>query len=215
MRRQRVLRDGAEGGGLWRRRPYGHVRNRMCHCNHHAGAVSIWLSYVIVLVELIQVRPNSDHKKQETARPTLIHRRSLPTVPVSFSAPIGRTYSTAPARTDPPLTRPTVTSSTVTTSATATTTTSTTSTKTATSKRTTKRIKRPPATAAIPKPMVGATQGQWAIAVGGTRRYVSNMDTVELVSLDPEHHPVPRCLKQRKPYPLKIHSAVGAWINGT
>ena len=40
------------------------------------------------------------------------------------------------------------------------------------------------------------------------------LDQVELISLDPENHPVPECLKGLGPYPLEILAASGAEYQG-
>ena len=39
-------------------------------------------------------------------------------------------------------------------------------------------------------------------------------DNVDVISLDPEGHPVPPCLRSRKPYPHKVRAAVGASVYG-
>ena len=41
-----------------------------------------------------------------------------------------------------------------------------------------------------------------------------NVDTVELVSLDPLNHPVPDCLKDLAPYPIRVRGASGAELQG-
>ena len=40
----------------------------------------------------------------------------------------------------------------------------------------------------------------------------AGMDTVELISLDPENNPVPQCLRHLKPFPKVISFASGATL---
>ena len=40
------------------------------------------------------------------------------------------------------------------------------------------------------------------------------LDTVELVSLDPQNHPVPECLKSLNPFPTRDFLAFGAELQG-
>ncbi len=56
-----------------------------------------------------------------------------------------------------------------------------------------------------PAPISG---GHWVLVVGGWDDHDSS-STVELVSLDPQHHPVPACLKHRSNFPAKWHKAAG------
>ncbi len=51
------------------------------------------------------------------------------------------------------------------------------------------------------------------MAVAGLGRS-RDMDTVELISLDPENHPVPDCLKDLANYPLRVRGAAGAELQG-
>ncbi len=52
----------------------------------------------------------------------------------------------------------------------------------------------------------------WAMVVGGSD--YGQLNEVELVSLDPENHPVPECLRSLAPYPLSVEAASGAELQG-
>ncbi len=52
----------------------------------------------------------------------------------------------------------------------------------------------------------------WAMVVGGYRQ--GSIKTTELISLDPEAHPVPDCMKTLKSYPYPVTSASGGVVRG-
>ncbi len=51
------------------------------------------------------------------------------------------------------------------------------------------------------------------MVVGGSTSSGS-VDQVELVSLDPDNHPVPECLKNLGPFPVEEYLAAGAELQG-
>ncbi len=46
--------------------------------------------------------------------------------------------------------------------------------------------------------------------VGGMFEHLHPFDSVVVVSLDPDNHPVPECAKKVKPFPKKIMKAAAA-----
>ena len=53
----------------------------------------------------------------------------------------------------------------------------------------------------------------WALVVAGDP-VGRGTTAVEVISLDPVHHPVPACLKKRAPLPAKIVSGSGGLLPG-
>ncbi len=53
------------------------------------------------------------------------------------------------------------------------------------------------------------------MVVGGYNITEDKLDQVELISLDPENHPVPNCLRNLGPFPLPLSGASGAELRGT
>ena len=54
--------------------------------------------------------------------------------------------------------------------------------------------------------------GHWIMVVGGYTGF-GNVDTVDLISLDPVNHPVSECLKDRNPFYTTLYAGAGATLN--
>ncbi len=53
----------------------------------------------------------------------------------------------------------------------------------------------------------------WVMVVGGLNDFNSQVNAVELVSLDPINHPVPDCLRNLGRYPVPVEGAAGATLH--
>ncbi len=54
----------------------------------------------------------------------------------------------------------------------------------------------------------------WVLVVGGHSQTAAYTKNVDLISLDPDHHPVPKCLRIRRQYPDRVRAAIGASVFG-